>query len=196
MAISRSGERIAVGTGSGVVVYDGDTRKPIGEISSAQAVGVYITRADDFFVATFGGELTQYDLETLEPIRPIGGSCGYVQEMYGTGDGSVIAVRGGDRTVTLYDVETGARMGAPIMIPESDFPVVALSYDGSTMAVGGGRDNGVQVWSLEPDEWVEAACRLAGRDLTRAEWVANIGDLADYRPTCPQFPFEGGQSNV
>lgn len=43
-------------------------------------------------------------------------------------------------------------------------------------------------WDLEPDHWVEAGCRLAGRNLTRAEWDQYLGDLAAYRPTCPDHP--------
>jgi hypothetical protein len=30
--------------------------------------------------------------------------------------------------------------------------------------------------------------RLAGRNLTRAEWDFYFGDLARYRPTCPDYP--------
>jgi hypothetical protein len=30
--------------------------------------------------------------------------------------------------------------------------------------------NGVLAWTLDPAEQFEAACRLAGRDLTAAEW--------------------------
>ena len=46
----------------------------------------------------------------------------------------------------------------------------------------------IRVWDLRPDHWVDAACRLAGRNLTRVEWESHIGDLAEYRPLCPQFP--------
>jgi hypothetical protein len=37
---------------------------------------------------------------------------------------------------------------------------------------------------------VAAACQVASRDLTREEWNAYIGDLADYRATCPEFPVD------
>lgn len=43
---------------------------------------------------------------------------------------------------------------------------------------------------LDPEHWVEAACRMVGRNLTREEWVTNIGDLAEHRTTCPEFPLE------
>ncbi len=72
---------------------------------------------------------------------------------------------------------------------------MSLSLDGSTLALGGGVSDGVgggvghpiRVVDLRPDHWAEAACRLAGRNLTHEEWVTNIGDLADYRLTCPDL---------
>jgi hypothetical protein len=51
-------------------------------------------------------------------------------------------------------------------------------------------EQGIVVWDLDPDHWVEAACDLAGRNLTQAEWDQHIGDLAPYRTTCPQFPID------
>jgi hypothetical protein len=46
----------------------------------------------------------------------------------------------------------------------------------------------VKVWNLDPQSWVDAACRLAGRNLTPEEWNSYIGDLAPYAATCPEFP--------
>jgi len=43
---------------------------------------------------------------------------------------------------------------------------------------------------LEPERWLEAACEVAGRNLTRAEWETNVGVLAPYAATCPEFPIE------
>jgi hypothetical protein len=37
---------------------------------------------------------------------------------------------------------------------------------------------------------VDAACRIAGRNLTRDEWTELIGDLVPYHATCSQFPRE------
>ena len=81
--------------------------------------GAYITPADQLFVTSFGGELTQYDLDALEPIRTFGGSRGYIQEVFGTGDGTLIATKAGDRSVTLYDVATGVRLGTPLGIADN-----------------------------------------------------------------------------
>jgi hypothetical protein len=41
------------------------------------------------------------------------------------------------------------------------------------------------IWNLDPSHWAEAACDLAGRNLTEDEWQTYIGDLAEYNNTCP-----------
>ena len=46
----------------------------------------------------------------------------------------------------------------------------------------------MQICDLDPQHWVNAACRLAGRNLTREEWVTNIGALRHYRPTSREIP--------
>ena len=60
----------------------------------------------------------------------------------------------------------------------------ALRLDGLELAIGGSPDAGMQIWDLDPDHWIDAACCLAGRNLTREEWDTNIGILGEYRPTC------------
>ena len=68
---------------------------------------------------------------------------------------------------------------------------MSLSIDGRWLTVGGEPglgDRASQIWDLDPEHWAEAACNVAGRNLTRQEWAATIGDLAPYRLTCPDLP--------
>jgi DNA-binding SARP family transcriptional activator/WD40 repeat protein len=189
--ISPSGDRILLGSADGVTLYDGSSGEPIGTVSGSRQRGGFITPADQLFLVSTGGELTHYDIDTLEAIRTFDGSPGFIQEINGTADGSLILTRGGEGSASLYDVASGIRLGAPIPIPVDDeFQTATIALDGSRMAIGGGIENGYQIWDLDPAHWEEAACRLAGRNLTRQEWETNIGDLANYRTTCPQFPFQ------
>ena len=142
-------------------MFDGDSGAELGRIANADMRGAYITAGDQFFATSLGGELVQYDIDTFEPIRSYGGSLGFIQELYGTSDGSMIAVRGGDRRVVLYDVATGVRIGQPIVIPDDESNLLAFSIDGSTLAIGGEADAGVKVWDLDPEHWVGS--RLPGR---------------------------------
>ena len=190
--ISPSGHRILLGSPSGVTIFDGSSGEALGTVSNSSQRGGFITVADQLFLVSTGGELTHYDLDSLEPIRTFDGSLGFIQEVNGTADGSLILTRGGEGWANLYDVASGIRIGAPIPIPvEDEFQTASIALDGSRMAIGGGIENGYQIWDLDPDHWVEAACRLAGRNLTEEEWATNIGDLAEYGPTCPQLPFGG-----
>jgi len=65
--------------------------------------------------------------------------------------------------------------------------VAGLALDGSIVAVGGGFDDGVAVWDLDPERWLNGVCRVAGRNLTPEEWTTHIGDLVPYRETCPDL---------
>jgi WD40 repeat protein len=188
MDISRSGHRVAVGTADGVALYDGLNGERVGSIPDVY--GGFITPADQLFVSSFGGELTEYDLESRKVLRTFGGSLGYIQQLVGTGDGTIVATKAGDRSVALYDVATGVRLGSPLTIDIAAVDHdIELSADGSHLAIPSAE--GPQIWDLEPDHWADAACRLASRNLTRMEWDTNIGDLATYRATCPDFPAGG-----
>jgi DNA-binding SARP family transcriptional activator/WD40 repeat protein len=192
-SISRSGHRIAAGTKGGAEFYDGFTGEQVGRISGDDLRSVFITVTDQLFVGSLGGELTMYDLDSLERIRSFGGSRGSVSQLLGTADGSLIATNGGDHNVILYDVESGVSIGTPITIADEESNIIALSLDGRWLSVGGEAADGshaTKIWNLDPETWTAAACNVAGRNLTRDEWASNIGELAAYRPTCPQFPSE------
>jgi hypothetical protein len=46
-------------------------------------------------------------------------------------------------------------------------------------------DGHIEVWQLDPEIWIAAACRLAGRNLTQAEWE-RYGVRGEPLPrTCP-----------
>ena len=59
--------------------------------------------------------------------------------------------------MSIFDVDSGIRLGAPISIPDGDAEVIGLSLDGTTLVLGGGATNGVQVWDLRPQAWIDGA---------------------------------------
>ena len=109
---------------------------------------------------------------------------GHLEAMALSADERRLAVLGGDRSVRLYDVATRTELGTDIDV--ESLGGVAMRSDGGEAAVV--TEQGIVVWDLDPAKWSDAACELAGRNLTQAEWHTYIGDLAVYHKTCPAFP--------
>jgi hypothetical protein len=57
-----------------------------------------------------------------------------------------------------------------------------LNGDGTLMAVA--TSQGTVIWDLDPDHLAAAACRVAGRDITRDEWSEHLASLGPYRTVC------------
>jgi WD40 repeat protein len=173
-----------------IIVYDTVTGREVARIAGHFLRGVHITSKGVLLAWTLGGEMTMYDFATLTPLRTLVGNRGNLQDVQSDRDGSMMASLGGDQTVALYDLSTGVAIGDPITVPDNEIKAIALRPDGLELAIGGSLQTGMTVWDLDPDHWVSAACRLAGRNLSHEEWVTNIGTLLEYRPTCPDLPVE------
>jgi len=100
-------------------------------------------------------------------------------------DGTQFAAQTADG-IALFDGTTGARQGS-IPLP-SRTPEARLTYlpDSSGLLIAGldGR-----TWTVDtsPGSWVNRACSIAGRNLTREEWTEYFPNRA-YQVTCAQWP--------
>ncbi|MCP4697849.1 MAG: protein kinase [Gammaproteobacteria bacterium] len=95
-------------------------------------------------------------------------------------NGLVLAIAGG-YNVELWDVPKRKRL-AVLHKGEKRMQAVAFSPDGRWLAAAGSK---LLLWELTPEFAINAACRLAGRNLTRAEWKDYRGDKP-WRITCPE----------
>jgi DNA-binding SARP family transcriptional activator/WD40 repeat protein/molybdopterin-guanine dinucleotide biosynthesis protein len=146
---------------------------------------VVVSRGATLIAVTALGEVHVLDPDTLSPVGdPLPGlSSSGAGALSLSDDGRRLLLLGSDDTLRLYDVPSRTQLGDAI-----DVGVVAgaaIRPDGMEAAVT--TDQGIVVWDLDAEHWVEGACAIAGRNLTRAEWDQYIGDLAPYRATCPQF---------
>jgi len=94
-----------------------------------------------------------------------------------------VVTSGADGMVSLYDAERGlVRATMPGSSIGAQGYTFLLSVTGREItAVTGERDG--RVYPLTPGKWLDYACVVAGRDLTRDEWSVYLPDRP-YRPTC------------
>jgi len=88
--------------------------------------------------------------------------------------------------ILLWDVATHQPIGQPLVGHTSNIQDIAFSPDGQTL-VSGGRDRTLLLWDLNPESWIRHACRIANRNLTRAEWERYFPNQP-YHTTCPNLP--------
>lgn len=184
---TRGGERVVVtsdandGTPRVTRVYDGRTGKPVSpSLRGLEATGVSL---DGVLVGASAGDVTQYDLDTLLPVAKYPGARGEVTTLAFSRDGRVLLVGSNDQTVSVYDVATRTRIGDPLPTRSPQTFQGSLRPDGAAVALN--TRDGVAVWNIDPAHLAAAACRLAGRNLTRLEWNTYLGDVGSYRKTCP-----------
>ncbi|CAI3791394.1 hypothetical protein NKCBBBOE_00279 [Pseudarthrobacter sp. MM222] len=130
------------------------------------------------------GQITQYDAQ-LRALRTLAGARGEISLLQVSDDGRVLMAGANDQTVSVYDTDTGTRLGTPL---PADAPFISpgvLRPDGMAVAVNG--KAGIIIWNLDPRLHVDQACLLAGRNLTRTEWESYLGALGEWRATCPEF---------
>jgi DNA-binding SARP family transcriptional activator/WD40 repeat protein len=188
VSATRDGERVVVTapgpTGSVTTVHDGRTGAPV----AGPLVGPHLTSVslDGVLVGATAGTVTTYDLDTLEPVATLPGARGEVNTLQFSHDSSVLLATSNDQTVSVYDVATGIRLGDPIPSAAPFIYPGFLHPDGQRVAVT--VREGVAIWDFAPDHLADAACELAGRNLTGTEWSTHLGHLGEHRATCEAFP--------
>jgi DNA-binding SARP family transcriptional activator/WD40 repeat protein/energy-coupling factor transporter ATP-binding protein EcfA2 len=161
-----------------------------GEVTGQPAAGYRsVTAAGTTVVASaINGQVLPLDPVTLQPLgSAFPGINGAATDIELSGNGSTLLVRGDDESLRFYDVATRTQLGDAIDLGVSgDEAQAVMRFDG--LAAVARTPQGFVVYDLDPAHWSKAACQVAGRNLTPAEWQQYIGDLAPYRRTCLDFP--------
>jgi WD40 repeat protein/class 3 adenylate cyclase len=111
---------------------------------------------------------------------PLRGHEGFVATSEFSPDGRTLATGGSDVGVTLWDVESHRSLGT--LPGQRGLLSTRFTPDGRRLFVLD--ELGMsQRWEVSPDAWSRHACRVAGRELTRAEWEQLVPDR-DYRRFC------------
>jgi WD40 repeat protein len=94
----------------------------------------------------------------------------------------MLATGGDDGTVRLWDIGSGQAVGAPLPgVPNT--PVVPSFTPDSARLLAAYETGDAYLWDIRPESLVRQACRVAGRQLTRAEWDEFLPGR-DYDPAC------------
>lgn len=169
------------------ILFDAET----GERIRTGLVGIGVTSltAGDEVVSVFRNRsIFRYDADTFERIGSLPSGTGGLDAVSVSGDGRTLTAYDLNETVSVYDLVGGIRLGDPIPVAgewafpgQGTFPGV-IRADGAEFAVN--VPAGIAVWDLRPSSHAEAACTMAGRDLTRDEWSSYLSELGPYRSTC------------
>ncbi len=92
-------------TGLETSVFEADTGDKL-VAAPLKAIAVSVSRTGDL-VGAMGGQITSYDLDTLEPISTYPAARGEVNSLQFSTDATTLLATSNDQTVSLFDVATG-----------------------------------------------------------------------------------------
>jgi hypothetical protein len=157
-------------------LFDGTTGELLAEGLEAQHVAAIspagdVIAGDNTRVAQFSGD----DLALTQSIPNLTGAWSLNIDAAGRS----LLVRGSSGA-SIVDIPTRRQLAEaiPVQGPGS----IWLARDGSTAFLPG--NDGMVEWSLDPAEQFEAACSIAGRELTDAEWSTFLAMLGPRVETC------------
>ena len=129
-------------------------------------------------ISTNSSEMRRSNGE-LVPLGTLAKPTAGANEFEISDDGRILLLAGQAQKASLYDVASGRKLGLDLTTYSREFTSAHLSPDGTTLVTN--TSQGVLEWDLNPADMASAACRMAGRELTAAEW-------ATYFPGVPQAP--------
>ena len=202
VAWTPDGAQLAVASDNNLVhLYDADDDhvelgEPIESIDAPILAVAFSPAGTRLATGNSAGVVQQWSVDTHAPLgAPLKGHTGPVGGVAYSPDGSVLAASTlGFARSRIWDAETGAAIGqelvmgrtpstfATFLIDHIQGSRPAFSPDGASVAVPS-YDGTTAVWDLDPQHWLDAACDLVGRNLTRDEWDQYLGRF-DYRQTC------------
>ncbi len=183
IAGSADGTRIYV-TSVGLFEFDASDGHEIRHTANTQYRSVAVNGNGPIAVGSIDGEIGLLDPKDLSLQATLPGARGWASTLRYSADGRLLLARANDNTISLYDVQSRQRIGDSIASGNAD---ADLRPDGRELLVAGDDGTGVLAWNLDPLTLSQAACDVAGRNLTRPEWDTYIGHLDSYHQICPQF---------
>jgi WD40 repeat protein len=188
LSFSPDGGTLAIGLGERTELRDGRSLRVVARLPGDAArggEGSWVRFSPDGRLLALGsvdGYTQLWDVATRRPTGPqLAGHEAPVLSAEFSPDGRMLATTAFDGTVILWDVRSRRSLGT--LPAPAAATAVRFSRDGRRLFVL--RETGLALrWEVTPDAWSEHACRVAGRDLTRAEWT-DLVSAEDYQRVCP-----------
>ena len=178
--------------GSRVLLQDGATVRLYDAADGRELASATLSDADQLMQSQWSadgrtlvlgsrtGRLYFLDGSTFDPVAPQRlVAAGFVLNLALSLDGSLLAVRGTDGDVTLFDTATWRPYGKPVT---DGLGWGFLAFTPGQLHIFSEQGT-VTTLAADPAAWVDAACRVANRDLSPEEFgLVNPG--TPYRATC------------
>ena len=169
-------------------LYDAVTGKPL-DIAPQPFMMTVVSPNGVAVGSTTDGHLYVFDPNTLEILDELPGLHGYAELMRLSDDGTLLAASNESAGITIYDVPSRTELGDGIADVDGSVNYFSLRPDGKELAVPYGAP-GIALWDLDSQHWLDAACALAGRNLTPDEWDQYLSAFGEYHESC-----DGGHAN-
>ena len=181
---SSDGRRLAAaGLGGFVEIWDVVHRRLERKVGHEPLLFAIRFSPDGKQIATgdITGSVAFWDAATGRQSAPLRTEVGFVASVTFSPDGSEVMTTGGDGTLRLWDLASHKLVGGPL--PGSNTTGWGTYFpDGRHVISVFGSGVGV-VWDVDPADWERAACAIANRELTPAEWHDFVPERG-YRRVC------------
>jgi len=191
MAISPNGQYLAIGGRDGMYLWNFTNETLINDSMDGHnnAISSLIFSDNSQFIFSGGRDrdIVLWSVEGEETYR-FEGHRDWVLSLALNPANDILA--SGDRTGTihLWDLNTGFQIGDPLLGP--DGWLTGLHFADDTTILASNRENNVTMhWTVDTDDWVDLACRIANRQMTENEWRQFLPNTP-YNPGCVQNAIE------
>ncbi|MFM2078109.1 MAG: hypothetical protein RJA49_1999, partial [Actinomycetota bacterium] len=167
---------------AGSRMFDATTGALLGP-SAPDLVNVAVGPTGVAVGSTLAGRLFLFDPETLKVGDELPGMHGLAENIRISDDGRLAVAENESDGYRIYDLATRAQLGDAIPDVSGAVGIFAIRADGKELAAPYA-EQGVSLWSLDAAQWLDAACQVAGRNLTQEEWTQYLGQFGPYHQTC------------
>lgn len=193
-AFSPDSHVLATDLGARVVLWDFSIQPPTSRVLGSHNSGIFSLAfsPNGKWLASAGSDYTvrQWGLQSAQAAPFVLRNSGRYSRMVAfSPDGRMLVSANEDWTVRWWDVDTGEPIAAPLKVRFDRLDSVAFSPDGKWLATGS-FDGIIDIWPGVMTEWKAAACKIANRNLTYAEWALYIGNSLPFQAVCPNLPVE------